>query len=99
MVAGNPRQPGKAKVVRSRRSITVIRLQKADDVLVKARPQPGAAGVLLHITLKVLAIGLKLRHGKIAGKNVIQGRNVGRTLNRRVTAKRENAATGPPNIP
>ena len=66
--------------------------------LSKFAHKPVCALVLLDVALEVVRVLLEERHGQIAGQNVVQRGNIGGTLNRSVSAQRQNAAAGPSDI-
>ena len=98
VIAGDAGQVIEAPVVLLRSVVAVPRFHQADEVAVEVRPQAGCGLVLLDVALEIVGILLEKRHRQIAGKNVIQCGNVGRTLNGRVSAEGENAAAGPSDI-
>ena len=59
----------------------------------------GFRPVLLNETAQFFGVLLKQWHRQITRQQVEQSGNVSRSLNRRVAAKGEYAAAGPPDIP
>ena len=80
------------------RGVAVPRLQQRHDVLVEVRPPPVGRACVADVTAE-RRVGLaERRHRQIAGQDVVERRDVGRSLNRGVAAQRENAAAGPADV-
>ena len=95
MIAGESRQPVESEIVFFRRLRAVVRLQQRDDVLVEVEPPTFFRFVFLDVRLQRRRVfGALRRHRQISGQDVVERRNVGRSLNRRMTAQREDAAAG-----
>ena len=59
---------------------------------VEVRPQPAVGRVLLDVAPAVVGVRLEERHRQVAGQDVIERGNIGRALNRRMSAQRQDAA-------
>ena len=88
----------KPKSLLARRGVAVPRLQQADDVLVEVRPPAGRRAMARDVARERRRLGAERRHRQIAGQQVVERRDVGRSLNRRVSAQREDAAAGPADV-
>ena len=92
---GESRQVVEVEVVLLSRGLAPPRLEKACGEFLRLRPE-----ALLLLCAHRIKVGLprvrhaSLRHRKVAGEDVEEGRDVGRALNVGVPAKRENARTG-----
>ena len=96
MVAREFWEPAVAEIIFCGRALTVVRLECTHDVFRIVRPEASFFRVVIEILLKrVIAFA---RHREIAGQNVVQRRNIGRSLDRRMTPERKNPAAGPANI-
>ena len=84
MVAGEFGKPTVAEIVLCGRVLPVIRLDRADEVFRVIRPEAGLFRVFIEILLKRLVAFVQ--HCQVAGKNVVKGRDIGRTLDRSVPA-------------
>src|SRR5207237_7812017 len=94
MISGNARQPVESEVVRLRCLFAIPGLQQADDVPVEVAPPSRIALVPFDVLLKGSGVTFPKRHRKISWKNVVQGRNIRRTLDACVPAERQNSAAG-----
>ena len=92
MIACDARQVVVAVVVVGGRSVSPVRLQQARHVRVHVAPETDAGRMLLEIVRDALV--RRLRHRQVAGKQVVERRDVRRSLNGRVAAQGEDAAAG-----
>src|SRR5207248_1482904 len=83
----DPRQVVEAELVLRRRLLAPPCLQQADDVRVDLPPPAARRLVRLDVVLEPLVRG-DVRHRQVAGEDVVEGRDVGRALDRRVAAQR-----------
>ena len=98
VVAGDLRQAAEAVVVLLRGGVAEVGLQQRDDVLVEVRPPALLGAVALDVGGEVVLALAALRHRQVAGQQVVERRDVGRALDRRVAAEREDAAAGPAHV-
>ena len=78
--------------------VTPPRLQQGDQVLGHLRPPAGLGRVVLDV-LGEGHVGPCPRHGEITREHVVERGDVGRALNRGMAAKRQDAPTGPADVP
>src|ERR1700704_5569482 len=82
-----------AEVVLRGRVLAPPRFQQARHVRVAVAPEPGWGGRRLGVLRQRLA-RVRVRHRQVAGQDVVEGRYVGRALDRGVPAERHDAAAG-----
>src|ERR1700693_22643 len=92
MVAGELWDPTVTKVVFRRRVLAVISFEDADEVLRIIVPKTGWFGLVGEMIGQRFFAAVAARHRQVAGQAIVERRNVGRTLNRSVTAQCENPA-------
>ena len=93
VVVVDPRQVVEAEVVRLGRGRAPPRLQQRHDVRVHLPPPAG--GRRRHVDVVLQAAGLmRVRHRQVAREDVVERRDVGRALDRRVPAQRHDPAAG-----
>ena len=97
VVVVDPRQVSEAELVLLRRGRAPPRLQQADQVGVHLPPPTrlGRPGLDVRVDAAVV---LGMRHRHVAGEDVVERRDVGRALDRRVPAEGEDAAAGPADV-
>src|SRR5215469_5070845 len=98
MISCETGQPLETELVLCACGITVVGLQQADDVFIEIPPPSGARRVLGDVLCETLRRLSESRHVQISGENIEQRRNVGAALNRRVAAKRHDAASRTPHV-
>src|SRR6266516_54285 len=96
MVAGEFWKPTLAEIVLCARMLPVVGLERAHEVFWVIRPEAGLFCVVLKILLKGFVTFA--RHGQVAGKNIVNRRNISGSLDRSVNAERENSTAGPANV-
>ena len=96
MVAGEFGKEAVAEIVFNSCVFPIVSLERADQVLRVIRPETGFFCVVIQILLERLVAFT--RHGEITGQNIVQRRDISRTLDRSVTAQCENSAAGPADI-
>ena len=92
MVPGDLRDPVVAEVVFGRCVLAVVRLQQADEVGRKIMPETSWLCLMRQVIAQRLFGAVTARHRQITRQNIVERRNVGRALNRSVTAQGQNAA-------
>ncbi len=98
MIARDARQPAEAPVVFPARFPPIIGLEQADQVGRHLRPEPGLSRVVFQVSGKGLFVVADLGHRHVTGQNVVERRNVGRSLDGRMAAQGQDAAAGPPDV-
>src|ERR1700676_1489832 len=98
MVAGQLRHPAVAKVIFGRRVLSVISLHQTDEVAWIIIPEPGRFGLMRKVLAQRFLAAVAARHRQVTGQNIVERRNISRTLDRGVTAQREDAATRPADV-
>ena len=84
---------GEAVVVLRRRGVAEPGLQQRDDVLVEVRPPAALGAARRRCSPRASARSSRAaRHVQVAGQQVVERRDVGRALDRRVAAHRHDAA-------
>ena len=97
VVTGQPRQVVEAEVVLGGGGVAPVRLQQAHGVRPDVAPEAGLALVVVHpLVHRLVLVGVG--HRDVARQDVEQGRDVGRALDRRVPAQRQDAAAGPTDV-
>ena len=61
-------------------------------------PETSGFRLMGQIIAQGLFGAVTARHRQIAGQNIVERRNIGRALNRSVTAQRQNSAAGSTNV-
>ena len=98
VVARDLRQVVEAVAVLLRRRVAEVGLQQRDDVLVEVRPPALVGGVGGHVVgQRELALA-RLGHRQVARQQVVERRDVGRALDRRVPAHRHDPAARPAHV-
>ena len=98
VVAGDLRQVPKAELVLRSGGVAEPGLQQRDRVAVEVRPPPALRAAGGAEPGKALRLLVRRWHGEVAGQQVVQRRDVGRPLDRRVPAQGEDASAGPPDV-
>src|SRR5437016_11001798 len=93
MIPRDLRNPAVTEVVFRRRVLTIVRLHQADEVTGIIIPETGRLGLMREVIAQLFLRAVPFRHREITGQNIVERRNVGRTLNGSVTTQRKNAAT------
>ena len=93
VAAVDPRQVVEAVVVVGGRGSAEPGLQQADRVGVHVAPVAGLGRVHLEEVLERL-VRVRVRHRDVAGEDVVERRDVGRALDRGMTAQRHDPAAG-----
>ena len=93
VVAGQPRQVVEAVLVAGVGVLAPPRLEQAGRVRLHVAPEAAGRGVQLEEPLEAV-VRVRVRHRDVAGEDVVERRDVGRPLDRRVAAQREDAAAG-----
>ncbi len=97
VVVVDQRQVVEAEVVVGGGRVAPPRLQQRDDVRVGAAPAAGRRRRALDVPGQATLV-VDARHREVAGQRVVQRRDVGRALDRRVPAQREDAAARPADV-
>ena len=84
-------------VVRGRR-VAEPGLEERDDVLVEVRPPAAARPARVDVLLERQPFLAGARHLQVAGQQVVERRDVGRALDRRVAAQGQDAAARPADV-
>ena len=98
VVGVDPRQVVEAEVVLLGRVFAPERLQLAGEEGVEVTPPPNRAAVVVDVGREVRVL-LGVRHRHVAGEDVVEGRHVGRALDRGVAAKGDDAAARAADVP
>src|SRR5204863_9958403 len=98
MVPGDLRDPFVTELVFTRCVLAVIRLQQADEVGGKIVPETSWLGLMGQIIMQRFLAAITARHRQVSGQNIVERWNIGRTLNRCMTAQREDPPTRPADI-
>src|SRR5438067_1083719 len=96
VVAGHGGQPLEAPLVVLGGVLAVPGAHQRDEVSGEIGPEPGSRRVGLHVLVESRMHGV--RHRDVAGEQVEERGDVRRSLERRVTAQRHDAAAGPPHV-
>ncbi len=91
-------QPAEAELVLWRRVVAVPRLEQRDGVVVEVCPPTRGRSMRADISVERGIVRAERRHGQVARQDVEERRDVGRALNRRMAAQREDAAAGTPDV-
>src|SRR5437868_481917 len=98
MIAGYARQPVKSEVIFFFCLVAIPGFQEADNVLVKVAPPSCIAAMAVYVLLESVGIALPKWHRQVAGQDVVESRNVGRSLNAGVSAEGKDASAWPADI-
>ena len=91
-------QPAVAEIVLFGRALAVVRLEQADDVLGRVVPEAGGLRVFLQVAGEVVHLAAGVGHGQVTRQRVVEGRDVGRSLDGGVPAQGHDAAAGPAHV-
>jgi len=97
-VAVDPGQELISKFVLGRRRVPEIRLEQGDHVLADVRPEAGAPAFVPDIAVQVGIDAQMGGHVQVAGQQVIQCRDVGRSLDGGVASERLDSAARAPDV-
>src|SRR5437868_7196159 len=98
MIAGYARQPVKSEIIFFFCLVAIPGFQEADDVLVKVAPPSRIAAMAVYVLLESVGIALPKWHRQVARQDVVESRNVRRSLNAGVSAERKDASPWPADI-
>src|SRR5207237_4611385 len=97
VVPRQSRQIVEAELVARQRVLAPVGLEKTDEVRRHLAVETTAWSVQVQVFLKSLVL-VRVRHRKVTGQQVVQRRDVGRALDRRMPAQRKNAAARPADV-
>src|SRR5438046_221725 len=98
MIARDLWNPIVTEIIFCGRVLAVVSLEETDEISRHIMPKTGWLCLLGQIITERLFGAIAARHRQVAGKNIVECWNVGRTLDRCVTAQRQDAAARPPDV-
>ena len=99
VVARDPRDAREAVAVFLGRPLAEPGLEQRHDVVGEGRPPASVGAAAGDVALEIELLLRRVRHVQVAGEQVVERRDVGRALDRRVAAQREDPAPGTADVP
>src|SRR5581483_10713186 len=98
MVAGDFGHPFETKIVFRPGVLSIIRLQETHEVGRIIIPEAGGLCIVCEILLQSVVRAVSARHRKVTGQDVVERRNIGRSLDRSVPAQSKDSASWPADV-